>query len=478
MINYLSFLGLMVLHMNMMGQDTTFIMVISGENAEEAVSIFNTSDGEAQIVANTGSYGRGGSDIYFANIGADASIKKSWIWGESEQDKAIQAVYMDSVIYVLGIRNTFDNPDYRYFMVSHDMDGNELWYRELNLKFGEDEAIIINGESEIYQFNRLGKDVLQLQKISKEGVVLFEQQITVDKEFLIGDCLLRDSLIYCALEVGIEGKETDIMIIRTDISFQASVDVTIDYFEIDQPVGIDVDSVGNIYVAANVRDSIDGNQDVTLFKLSKNLEMKDTGEYTGPLYEQINNAIIGDNGEFVFVGYTESFGFGGDFLVGRYDTNLNFILAPTLGSTRVDRGKDIEYIPSYGYWLFGETYGFGASGSDLLIYKINVNGITESNEFVLLFDSLQRTLDVPELPIEEPCIIIQNPINRNSRIECFEDIIEFSLFDFQGHMIDNSSFEKPISVIDLGVFEGLKPGLYFALVTSIQGRTVRKLLVE
>ena len=116
---------------------------------------------------------------------------------------------------------------------------------------------------------------------------------------------------------------------------------------------------------------------------------------------------------------TNSYGIGGDFCFGRFrTTNGGYVDFKTLGDVGLDEGVSLVQIDTGGYWLFGTTNGFSSASTDLLIYKSNRLGITESNDFLRIEDEfVYSSLGYSEKPIENSELILYpSPSLRNDKV--------------------------------------------------------------
>ncbi len=84
------------------------------------------------------------------------------------------------------------------------------------------------------------------------------------------------------------------------------------------------------------------------------------------------------DGGYIIVGYTSSFGAGGsDIYLVKIDTKGNQEWFKTFGGPAGDFGYSVQQTKDGGYIVVGETYSFGAGGSDVYLIKIDANGNQE-----------------------------------------------------------------------------------------------------
>ena len=104
------------------------------------------------------------------------------------------------------------------------------------------------------------------------------------------------------------------------------------------------------------------------------------------------------DGGYIVVGRTISFGAGDeDVLVLKLDENGIVEWQKTYGGPEKDRGRSIEQTSDGGYIVAGWTFSFGALDGDIFVIKLDENGIVE----------WQKTYGGPSF--EESDIILQTP---------------------------------------------------------------------
>ncbi|MBX7140853.1 MAG: T9SS type A sorting domain-containing protein [Chitinophagales bacterium] len=97
--------------------------------------------------------------------------------------------------------------------------------------------------------------------------------------------------------------------------------------------------------------------------------------YGGIDYEEGSAVAETDDGGFIVVGYTESFGAGGsDFFVVRTAADGDTVWTKTYGGTSSDVAKDIVKLDGGHYMIGGFTSSFGLDEPDIYLIEIDYDG--------------------------------------------------------------------------------------------------------
>lgn len=470
------FILVLILQSAAQSQDTTFIVVFGGQNEEEAVSVFELPNGNALTVSNTGSYGVGNSDVYFAEISQAAQLVSSWTWGGSEQDKALGSLLVDSSLLVTwGVRNTFNDEEYRYFVVAHTSNAIEQWLFDPGLPYMDNTLELVSTGAHILIVSS-GDGKLNLKRLSKTGTQLFGTSIDLGMDFKIGACLFSNDSLYCALEIP-DSSYSDLLLVKLDTNMTSLDSIRIDSSVIEIPKAIAADSFGGIYVLGDKIDTGGLKEDVFILKVDANLDKVWMSYYDQPEQDLIESGLFNSQHQICFLGYTESFGEGGDFIFGRYDSLGQFYSAPTLGSSAIDKGISFVESKYSGYWLFGNTLGFNSGLQDLLLYKTNEQGVTSSNAYLMLEDSLGQSVGVHDMEQAVALVIHPNPMTDKAIIRSAEEILSLQLFDRMGREVMQRVFPEETFHIEIDHRDVSGAGMYFIRLKTNSGSVLKKLIV-
>jgi hypothetical protein len=132
------------------------------------------------------------------------------------------------------------------------------------------------------------------------------------------------------------------------------------------------------YVLAGYTQSYGaGNIDGMVIKTDKNGNMLWVKTYGGAADEKIYSMVKTSGNEYLLLGSTNSFGLdSSDIFVIKIDDSGNIIWSKTYGTVHNDDAFAIMQTPDGGYAICGSVFipGFGGSGGDMLLVKINSSG--------------------------------------------------------------------------------------------------------
>ncbi len=118
-----------------------------------------------------------------------------------------------------------------------------------------------------------------------------------------------------------------------------------------------------------------GHQDLYLIKTNSNGDTLWTNTF-GRLATDFGHSIVEiENGDIMVLGFTGSFGLGGDFYLVKTDSMGDSIWAKNYGGPDMEYGYSIAHADS-GFVLLGLTESYGAGNNDIYLIKINNDGDT------------------------------------------------------------------------------------------------------
>jgi len=120
-----------------------------------------------------------------------------------------------------------------------------------------------------------------------------------------------------------------------------------------------------------------GYYDMYLIKTDVNGDTLWTRTHGGSAYDVAEFVQQTDDGGYIIVGNTASFGAGlNDVYLIKTDANGDTLWTRTYGGTSADRGYSVQQTSDGGYIIGGYTESFGAGGKDFYLVKTDANGDT------------------------------------------------------------------------------------------------------
>lgn len=386
-------------------QDTTMILVTGGELDEEAVSVVSVNS-DLWFVSNTGSFGNGSSDVYLFSLDSNGTINKSSLFGGATEDVALEANALGNGIYVLGVRNSFNNSELVYFLAFFDQEASLNNVMEFDYKYSEFTSISSAFNDTLFVLFQNKEDLSLVKGVKVIGNLTDSFEFEVCNQCVIKD-LLVDSTGYHLLEKRIIDTNSLVQFETLNSSFQSIGLSPLRGNGNYEPMVLLSDSA-NYYAVGNYNSASSQGTDIFFQRVDLTLDTIWERFFVGPADDFVTSAIINHEGFISLLGTTYSYGIGGDFCFGRFrTTNGGYVDFKSLGDVDLDEGKSIIQTDTGGYWFFGTTNGFSSASTDLLVYRSNRLGITESNAFLRLEDAYANlSLGYSENLIENPRLIL------------------------------------------------------------------------
>lgn len=146
--------------------------------------------------------------------------------------------------------------------------------------------------------------------------------------------------------------------------------------QLDDSWAVKEDNAGNFIIAGWTLSYGSGLFDGYIIKTDYQGNMIWEKTFGGSVSDAFFDIEITDDGNYIFAGYTKSFGAGGaDFYIVKTDTNGNEIWSKTYGGAGDDYAYAIEKTQDGGFIIAGYSNSF-APYYDIYIVKINSNGDT------------------------------------------------------------------------------------------------------
>ena len=168
---------------------------------------------------------------------------------------------------------------------------------------------------------------------------------------------------------------SDIWLIKTDPTGLIEWDTYFGGSNTDQGASIQQMTDGGYIIIGNSDFSGDGNQDIWLIRTNSQGDSLWTKIFGGAGLEFGADVLILEDGGFILLGSTESFGNGSsDIWLIKTDSQGETTWAKTFGDNSSDYGKSILKTPDDGYIIRGVTESFGYGNTALVLIKIDSTG--------------------------------------------------------------------------------------------------------
>ncbi len=363
---------------------TTFIKTFGDTRRDRGINLIETNDGGFAIVGYTSSFGAGGEDVYL--VRTDPYGKMLWYrtYGGEGTDNGWDILQTeDNGFMILGFTDSFGAGEMDIYLIRTDSDGQKLWERtfgEAKSEYGwalagtPDGGFVLAGQTD--SIGEGDKDGY-LVKVDANGDELWSQTYggpEEDRLYSVDRCV-DGGFVLTGTTKSFGADNRNAYLIKTNSSGA---------LEWMQVFGENLDDVGH-----SVRQTMDKGYIVTGYTKSFGaanydiwmIKADDTGQLEWQKFygeTRDDRTIYGeqtDDGGYIFVGYSKSFGAGGwDVFLVRAEPTGEVLWHKTFGGRSDDTGYTVIQASDQGFILTGETYSFGEGGGDMLLIKVDKNG--------------------------------------------------------------------------------------------------------
>ncbi len=311
------------------GQET-FEISIGGEQEEFAYQVMSMDDGSFAVLGRTRSYGAGGHDVIIFNVRNNGQINWVTTIGTEKRDVARHFIRTEDGGYLIGAWKGTGGTVDDWHVIKMNSEGDVLWDRFVGGEYDDELQDLIYKKGNYYLVGSTinygnGYAHIYLSKMNTEGSF---QWFTIFSGGLHEHCkIIRettdDNLILGVFSKSFGNNSFSFMLIKTNL--QGVIEWSKAYLT----------SGDDIY----------------------------------------RDMIVTEDGGFLSVGFTNSFGAGGyDFYLLKTDNNGNILWAKTYGGSNDDMATNIKKLADGNYIVCGETKSFGEGNGDVLIIKVTPNG--------------------------------------------------------------------------------------------------------
>ncbi len=280
-------------------------------------SVQTTKDGSYILVGTTGSFGSGGKDIWL--IKTDEEGEETWdvVFGGTEDEWGLCLVETEDGYVILGVTSSQGSGGLDLWLIKTDREGDLVWDKtfggtkdELAGSFerSDDGGYIIVATTVSPGPDGCGKDIW-LIKTDTEGNLVWDE--TFDKERdEIGSALLETEDGYIILGTIESPEGRDLWLAKADLEGCLMWDKTFGGSGDDGGWAIQRSNNGGYILAGYTESQGSGNQDLWLIKADSEGEEVWDKTFGGTGFD-LGKSFLDTEYGYIFVGWTESFGFGG-----------------------------------------------------------------------------------------------------------------------------------------------------------------------
>ncbi len=363
--------------------------VVIGSTLKDVGSqIINLPDKGFLVTAFTNSMGAGDYDLFMVRL--DSVLRIGWkkTYGTSLFDIAYGTILDNQELIVTGITtsNAAGLEDASY--IKMDLDGNIIWSKN----YGGSQTEYYGG---LYMKNMIKTQDNQyihvglttsfgsglydglITKFTSSGNVIWSKAIGrsyYDYLYSAIELTNGDLLLVGNIWIFGSGNVDDVLLIRTksngDIIWSKR------FYLLNREVGFKIiQTSDNGFAIAGLTNSYgSGDRDMLLIKLDANGNFLWSKSYGGNKRDEARDIIQTDDNGFLLLGYTLSFGQGGeDVLVLKTDANGDLQWAKTIGGSGSDLGVSVVKNHKGEYVILGNTTSY-YSDYDILLAILDSNG--------------------------------------------------------------------------------------------------------
>lgn len=409
--SYLLLLLCIIVFSNSLYAQISFEKTYGNADSNRANAVIKTKAGG---YAFTGSYD---VDGFFSNecylVATDETGDTLWAktYGSKVETEAFKSVTgsgneafdllqtNDDGFLFIGERHEIVGGQSDVYAVKTDKDGQLLWgkvYGGPQDDYGyavtqtEDNGFIIAGFTESFG---AGIRDLYLIKIDSAGELLWTKTFggtSIDSAFSMQET--SDGGIIITGFTFSFSDSSDIYVLRCDANGDILWQKT--YGGASNEIGYSIiETLDGGYIICGETESFGaGTKDAYLVKVDVDGILEWSKTYGAENFESGNSIIQVPNGDYIFAGYTRSFGEGGqDIFVVRTDQLGNLIWTKTYGGSFDDAANSILATTDNAFIVTGFSKSFGSGFSDVYLVKTNGNGNTGCEQLI----NQTITLDAP-----------------------------------------------------------------------------------
>jgi len=449
-----------------------------GQKNEVGYDIIRCSDNGYLITGSTKSFGKGSSD--FLAIKLDSKAKVEWMntYGWPHHDNARSVVEVEDGYILLGDVWDFGYSLLDMYITKIDFDGNYLWHkyfgsgsRDLGfdiLQIPQGDLLMLGhtrsedpaGDLMIVRSDAEGNEIWRNTYGSSYDDYGIEMILNGDNTFLVIGT--KAGFYYDVASTYFNVHDADVMLLCID--FDGNEVWRQIYGGTGHDFGYAVTkSDDNIFICGSTQSQGNGNFDMFLQKTDKDGNEEWLKTFGGAEYDYGYSITENTNNELYLLGTTKSFGQDGsaDFYLVKTDETGDELWTLTIGGSLTDYGFKVISTADSGVLLVGQSNSFGNGAFDILLVKVDKNGLIEN-----LLNGID-SLYVGDFQL------YPNPVRGDAHFRTISSVqipeLFMEIFSISGQVVKSYTINSPNYTFSTSI---LSPGVYIYNIRLQKGSDI------
>jgi hypothetical protein len=383
-------------------------------------SVIAVDDGYI-LLGNIWDYGFARQDIYMMKIDFHGYVVWEQFYGSNSHDIGFKVIPdRDNGYLIMGYSRGFE-PHGDFFLIKTDHDGNQVWGNNYGSNYDD------------YGFDLLQENNNDIVMIGSKGG------------------------FYDDVHANYKNHDADIYLIKADKNGSEQWKKTYGGNGHDFGQAIVPSDDGGYFLLGSTQSSGAGSFDMALIKTNEDFEEEWQETFGGTDYEYGMSMAKNDQGDLFLFGTTKSFGTDGsaDYYLIKTDGTGNPVWDLTIGGPGIELGHQVIATADSGCLVIGQSNSYGEGAYDILITKVDKNGLIE-----YFIDGIDTTFD-------NDFLVYPNPTRGYGKVKLAPGI---PAVKYRIELVSlNGSFTKAFTIFppdyDFNTFD-IRPGFYIYRIIS------------